>query len=185
MRHYNIRKNKYFCPIINLDKLWTLVGHDVRPSSTPDFRLFSLCAIKCTSLSAYVVLVQVAFQRRYALPPLLMHCNAAGACHMYPAAWKPTVILFVKLPPAAAALHIWGCHTAEAQEAETARPAQGRKEAENSSSAPVIDVTKHGIFKVLGKGALPEQPMVVRAKFVSKLAEKKIKAVGGAVQLVA
>ena len=31
MRHYNIRKNKYFCPIINLDKLWTLVGHDVRP----------------------------------------------------------------------------------------------------------------------------------------------------------
>ena len=32
---------------------------------------------------------------------------------------------------------------------------------------------------------LPEQPVVVRAKFVSKLAEKKIKAVGGAVQLVA
>ena len=62
---------------------------------------------------------------------------------------------------------------------------QGRKEAENSSSAPVIDVTKHGIFKVLGKGALPEQPFVVRAKFVSKLVEKKIKAVGGAVQLVA
>ena len=62
---------------------------------------------------------------------------------------------------------------------------QGRKEAENSSSAPVIDVTKHGIFKVLGKGALPEQPFVVRAKFVSKLAEKKIKAVGGAVQLIA
>jgi ribosomal protein L15 len=39
--------------------------------------------------------------------------------------------------------------------------------------------------QVLGKGELPSQPVVVRAKFVSKLAEKKIKEVGGAVQLVA
>ncbi len=30
MRHFNIRKNHYFCPIINLDKLWSLVGHEVR-----------------------------------------------------------------------------------------------------------------------------------------------------------
>lgn len=51
--------------------------------------------------------------------------------------------------------------------------------------APVIDVTKHGIFKVLGKGQLPKQPVVVKAKFVSALAEKKIKAVGGAVVLTA
>lgn len=59
------------------------------------------------------------------------------------------------------------------------------KAAENSSQAMVIDVTKHGIFKVLGKGALPEQPVLVKAKFVSKLAEKKIREAGGAVQLVA
>jgi large subunit ribosomal protein L27Ae len=91
MRHFNIRKNKYFCPSVNLDKLWTLVGEDARVA-------------------------------------------AAGA---------------------------------------------------SAATAPVIDVTAHGIFKVLGKGQLPEQPVVVRAKFVSKLAEKKIKAVGGAVQLVA
>ncbi len=39
--------------------------------------------------------------------------------------------------------------------------------------------------QVLGKGSLPEQPLLVRAKFFSKLAEKKIKEVGGAVQLVA
>jgi hypothetical protein len=91
MRHFNIRKNKYFCPSVNLDKLWTLVGEDARK-------------------------------------------EAAGA---------------------------------------------------SASAAPVIDVTAHGIFKVLGKGQLPEQPVVVRAKYVSKLAEKKIKAVGGAVQLVA
>ena len=59
------------------------------------------------------------------------------------------------------------------------------KAAENSSQAMVIDVTKHGVFKVLGKGALPEQPVLVKAKFVSKLAEKKIREAGGAVQLVA
>ena len=39
--------------------------------------------------------------------------------------------------------------------------------------------------QVLGKGQLPKQPVVVRAKFVSKLAERKIKEVGGAVELVA
>jgi len=39
--------------------------------------------------------------------------------------------------------------------------------------------------QVLGKGQLPEQPVVVRARFVSKLAERKIKEVGGVVQLVA
>ena len=58
---------------------------------------------------------------------------------------------------------------------------------ENASAeaAPVVDVTKLGYFKVLGKGALPAKPMVVKAKFVSSLAEKKIKAAGGAVVLVA
>lgn len=40
-------------------------------------------------------------------------------------------------------------------------------------------------LQVLGKGQLPKQPIVVKAKFVSKLAESKIKEVGGAVQLVA
>ena len=57
--------------------------------------------------------------------------------------------------------------------------------AKNSKEAAVIDVTKHGIFKVLGKGQLPEQPVLVRCKFISKLAEAKIKEVGGAVELVA
>jgi large subunit ribosomal protein L27Ae len=49
--------------------------------------------------------------------------------------------------------------------------------------APVIDVMKSGFFKVLGKGVLPKIPVVVRAKYFSGLAEKKIKAVGGAVQV--
>lgn len=59
------------------------------------------------------------------------------------------------------------------------------KAEDDPSKALVIDVTKHGIFKVLGKGELPNQPILVKAKFFSKLAEKKIKDVGGAVELVA
>ena len=62
---------------------------------------------------------------------------------------------------------------------------QARTEAAGDSAAAVIDVTKHGVFKVLGKGRIPEQPVLVKARFVSKLAEKKIKEAGGAVQLVA
>lgn len=54
----------------------------------------------------------------------------------------------------------------------------------DKSKVPVIDVTK-ACFKVLGKGFLPAQPVVVRAKFFSKKAERKIKAVGGACQLIA
>ena len=54
-----------------------------------------------------------------------------------------------------------------------------------SGKAPVIDCISKGIFKVLGKGELPTQPLVVKAKFFSKDAEKKIKAVGGACVLVA
>jgi ribosomal protein L15 len=42
-----------------------------------------------------------------------------------------------------------------------------------------------GYFKVLGKGILPNQPVVVKAKFFSKRAEAKIKAAGGACVLTA
>merc|ERR1712167_81064 len=69
---------------------------------------------------------------------------------------------------------IWTLVPAEVRE-EYAKPevaAQGK--------VPVIDVTKSGFFKVLGKGRLPAQPVIVKAKFFSKSAEKKIKDVGGA-----
>ena len=57
--------------------------------------------------------------------------------------------------------------------------------AANKDRVPVIDVTKAGFFKVLGKGFLPSQPVVVKAKFFSKIAERKIKAAGGACVLTA
>ena len=40
--------------------------------------------------------------------------------------------------------------------------------------APVIDVSRAGYFKVLGKGALPKQPVIVKARFFSRQAEEKI-----------
>lgn len=51
--------------------------------------------------------------------------------------------------------------------------------------APVLDITNKGYFKVLGKGTLPKQPIIVKAKFFSKTAEKKIKSVGGVCILTA
>ena len=51
--------------------------------------------------------------------------------------------------------------------------------------APVIDCVRAGYHKVLGKGVLPKQPVIVKAKYFSKSAEDKIKSVGGACVLVA
>ncbi|KAG0224779.1 putative 60S ribosomal protein L27A [Mortierella sp. GBAus27b] len=63
---------------------------------------------------------------------------------------------------------------------------QTRKNAaKNTKVVPVIDTLRAGYGKVLAKGRLPEQPVIVKARFVSRAAEQKIKAIGGAVQLVA
>ncbi|KAL7636770.1 UNVERIFIED_CONTAM: hypothetical protein RMT77_012524 [Armadillidium vulgare] len=51
--------------------------------------------------------------------------------------------------------------------------------------APVIDCVKAGYFKVLGKGVLPKQPVIVKARFFSRLAEEKIKRAGGCCILTA
>ncbi|WRX19469.1 Large ribosomal subunit protein uL15/eL18 - like 6 [Theobroma cacao] len=91
MRYFHKLRNKFYCPIVNIDKLWSMVPQDVKDKA------------KCSK-----------------------------------------------------------------------------------DSAPLIDVTQFGYFKVLGKGVLPEnQPIVVKAKLVSKTAEKKIKEAGGAVVLTA
>jgi large subunit ribosomal protein L27Ae len=55
----------------------------------------------------------------------------------------------------------------------------------DASKAPVLDVGGAGFFKVLGKGQLPAIPIIVKAKYFSKDAEKKIKATGGACLLTA
>merc|ERR1719445_2363682 len=55
----------------------------------------------------------------------------------------------------------------------------------NTKKAPVIDISRAGYFKVRGKGNLHKQPVIVKARFFSRQAEEKIKAVGGACILTA
>mmetsp|Transcript_45951 Transcript_45951/g.129965 ORF Transcript_45951/g.129965 Transcript_45951/m.129965 type:complete len:149 (-) Transcript_45951:128-574(-) len=50
---------------------------------------------------------------------------------------------------------------------------------EHTDKAPVIDVVKAGYMKVTGKGILPEQPVIVKARYFTKEAEVKIKEAGG------
>lgn len=50
--------------------------------------------------------------------------------------------------------------------------------------APVIDLVSKGYFKLLGNGEI-KVPVIVKAKYFSKLAEKKIKEAGGACLLTA
>ena len=62
-------------------------------------------------------------------------------------------------------------------------PTEVRDAHKKSENVPVIDCEKAGIFKVLGKGHLPKQPVIVRARSFTKLAEQKIKQVGGICEL--
>lgn len=54
------------------------------------------------------------------------------------------------------------------------------KATKDTTKAPVIDVTKLGFHKVLGRGRLPQIPVVVKAKFFSTAAQRRIRAAGGA-----
>lgn len=72
---------------------------------------------------------------------------------------------------------LWSLVPAEQREAYLS----GKK----TDTAPVIDVLPLGYSKVLGKGRLPEIPLVVRARYFSRDAEQKIKEAGGVVELTA
>uniref|UniRef100_A0A8C9LQK4 Large ribosomal subunit protein uL15 n=1 Tax=Piliocolobus tephrosceles TaxID=591936 RepID=A0A8C9LQK4_9PRIM len=54
-----------------------------------------------------------------------------------------------------------------------------------SGAAPIIDVVRLDYYKVLGKGKLPQQPVIMEAKFFSRRAEEKVEGVEGACVLVA
>jgi ribosomal protein L15 len=74
-------------------------------------------------------------------------------------------------------LQLWSLVPAETRDAYV--------EKKTTDTAPVLDLLPLGYSKVLGKGRLPEIPMVVRARYFSKEAERKIKEAGGVVELVA
>ena len=85
MRHFHLQRNHYYCPHINISKIWSLVSEEARKNATKD-----------------------------------------------------------------------------------------------PKKAVVIDVVKAGYFKVLGKGKLPNIPLVVKAKLFTPTAEKRIRETGGA-----
>jgi len=81
--------------------------------------------------------------------------------------WKPTINLD----------KLWSLVPLETREAYVS----GKK----TDTAPVLDLLPLGYSKVLGKGRIPEIPIVVKARWFSKEAERKIKEAGGVVELVA
>ena len=56
--------------------------------------------------------------------------------------------------------------------------------AKKGGELPVVDLLSHGYSKLLGAGSV-QVPCIVKARWVSKIAEKKVKRAGGAVVLQA
>ena len=75
-------------------------------------------------------------------------------------------------------LQLWSLVPAEQREKYLAA---GKK----TETAPILDLVPMGYSKVLGKGRIPSVPLIVRARYFSKDAERKIKEAGGVVQLTA
>ena len=77
------------------------------------------------------------------------------------------------------------CPTMNLDEVLSVLPEEVKEQAKkDTTKAPVIDLTQHGVFKLLGRGHI-DRPIVVKTKFISSIAEKKIKAAGGACILTA
>ena len=77
------------------------------------------------------------------------------------------------------------CPTMNLDEVLSVLPEEVKEQAKkDTTKAPVIDLTQHGVFKLLGRGHI-DRPIVVKTKFISSIAEKKIKAAGGASILTA
>merc|ERR1711939_1199261 len=87
--------------------------------------------------------------------------------------WKPVINL-----DKVSFFQLWSLVPAEQREKYLAK---GNK----TETAPVLDLLPLGYSKVLGKGRIPSVPLIVRARYFSKDAERKIKEAGGVVQLTA
>ncbi|KIX01053.1 uncharacterized protein Z518_10119 [Rhinocladiella mackenziei CBS 650.93] len=101
--------------------------------------------------------------------------------------WKPSInldkvgtsqfIIYDKGMTTDMAWQLWSLVPEETRDAYLS----GKK----TDTAPVFDLLPLGYSKVLGKGKIPEIPIVVRARWFSREAERKIKEAGGVVELVA
>ncbi|CAK0809662.1 unnamed protein product [Prorocentrum cordatum] len=129
MRNFHLIKHGKVCPLINVDKLWSLVPEGTREQ----------------------------FAAKKDKAPFRMREGAEGA-------------------------EQGGGEEGTARRRMRKRWRRRRREADK---APVIDVMKAGYMKVCGKGQLPEQPLIVKARYFTKEAEVKIKDAGGVCVLVA
>ncbi len=131
MRHFHLKRNKYFCPTVNLDKIWTLVSENTRKQykdKTDKAPVIDVIrAVRANLVCSYYIRTNLS--SRDSVDPSTLQGNGLRV-----------LIKFVVL---------------------------------------------QGFYKVLGKGHLPKQPLIVKAKFFSRKAERKIKEVGGACVLVA
>mmetsp|Transcript_12790 Transcript_12790/g.19248 ORF Transcript_12790/g.19248 Transcript_12790/m.19248 type:complete len:152 (-) Transcript_12790:158-613(-) len=59
------------------------------------------------------------------------------------------------------------------------------KSKKGGDKLPVIDVTKHGYYKVGGRGQLPPVPCIVKARFFTSLAVQKLEDAGCTPMLIA
>ncbi|XP_059558232.1 large ribosomal subunit protein uL15-like [Myotis daubentonii] len=60
---------------------------------------------------------------------------------------------------------------------------RGKAAKSKTGAAPFMDAVPSGYYKVLGKGKLRRQPVIVEAKFFRRRAEEKMKGAGGACAL--
>eukprot|EP01002_Notosolenus_urceolatus_P005049 NODE_2337_length_1144_cov_247.369863_g1943_i0.p2 GENE.NODE_2337_length_1144_cov_247.369863_g1943_i0~~NODE_2337_length_1144_cov_247.369863_g1943_i0.p2 ORF type:complete len:146 (+),score=54.02 NODE_2337_length_1144_cov_247.369863_g1943_i0:116-553(+) len=70
------------------------------------------------------------------------------------------------------------CPTVNVERIATYVSEADKKSTKGSQNLPVVDLTSHGKFKLLGKGNITT-PLIVKARYVSRIAEKKVKAAGG------
>lgn len=61
------------------------------------------------------------------------------------------------------------CPTMNLDEVWSLVPSEVREEAaKDTTKAPMIDLTQHGVFKLLGRGHI-DRPIIVKTKFISSI----------------
>ena len=147
MRHFHVLKNRYHCPVVNLDKLWSLVPETVFdavrllrtvPSCPPDapcphkgggsLSKSRVCRLRCGCVGACARVwgFQVMFIKLTSTPPTHTHHPSSP-------------------PPAPFCLFFLTFLDSSSSSLPSGLQA---KAGSSSGSAPVIDITDYGYFKV-------------------------------------
>lgn len=60
---------------------------------------------------------------------------------------------------------------------------RGNATKNKTGTVPITDVVRSGYYTVLGKGTVPKQTAIMKAKFFSSIAEEKIQGMGEGLHL--